>query len=202
MGALTKLHLAPGPETGPHAQSYKLDEVTDICVKLVRSIQLLKRTKGQVAARKCLKYEAQLKRHFPSLSRPEAVRLANIVVHASSLAFRHAMGISIVPWEGPRVRFREGARGALLDAEGTKLDWETSLELVVKDARLKEVSARQVHDLLVARGWRIQTTPKPLDLLRDRLDNHPRFRRKDIIGRARVVYRFLGPSSSSSKKST
>jgi len=191
----TKIRVPMTPETGHHAEQLKLDEVMDLCVKFVRSIQLLRQAKSQEAAKKCLRYERQLKRHFPSLTRSEAVRLANLVVHAGSLSFRHAMGMKVVlpqKIEMERVQSK-GPKTfwfVMKEGETEKTSLDDAMIQAAQEEKLGRFMVADIFDHLRQRGWMLDRR-LGLTHVRYALKRSPSFRQCSPKGAYRLFFRFL-----------
>ncbi len=185
--------------------THKADEVLEAAVKLVRAHQRQRRS-GDVPPKELAAHEARLRAHFPSISKTDAYRVANVLVDVGSLALRQALGLKVVlpekqevppmPAVAPRFKpspaFRiesGGARVALPD--GIEVQLGPALAVMLGDQRM--AVADVVADL-ETRGWQyVCRAESPRHSLLKYLDTSGLFRRVSCRGAATVAFRYVDP---------
>jgi len=160
------------------------DEVLDVAVKLVRAIQVYRRTEAKADLQLVLQHEKGMRLFFPSLCREETQRLANVLVHVGSLALRHALGLSVVvpgsqegiePLQG-LTRDKQGRQRNIRLEDGSLVPLEDALLRVFKEK--SRMTASDAFELMRDRGWTLLHEGKyPKSRLRDCMDKSARFRR-------------------------
>lgn len=190
----TRHYLAKPPKADVHAQRILLDDVVDICANLVKATHRLRRTKSQEHARECLKYEAKLRQHFPSITQTEAVRLANLVIHAASLSLRHLTGMKeVLPEDKALVEVVRAApsrivRCVRIGSETVSL--EQALVRIATEEGLTRVTPALLFKYMHERGW--ETNYRTLrEAIRKEMRDSPFFRQCSPKDAPRMTFRFV-----------
>jgi hypothetical protein len=176
---------------------HKADEVLEIAVKLVRMQQSYLYSQDRAMLKKARPLIAALRLHFPSLSRGEVLRLANVLVHIGSLALRHALGMAVV-LPGTKEHL-ESAIKISRDEQGRRLNvrLEDGTLITLEDALLRlfrehsRLTAIEVLSQMEERGWAYLFRGKnPSASVRECLRKCPLFREiEKRPGSRTVVFR-------------
>jgi hypothetical protein len=161
----------------------KSDEVLDIAVKLVRTLQVYRRTGDRADLKGLRPHEDAMRLHFPSLSRGEVHRLANVLVHIGSMALRHALGMKVVVPGSPEgleapPRITRDSQGRLLNIrleDGTLMALEDALLQLFKEH--PRMTASEAAEQMRSRGWtHLFAGKNSQSSIRDYMRKSPSFR--------------------------
>ena len=160
----------------------KSDEVLDIAVKLVRTLQGYRRSGDRADLKGLRPHEDAMRLHFPSLTRGEIHRLANVLVHIGSMALRHALGMKVIVPGSPEgleaaPRITRDSQGQLLNIrleDGTLVTLEDALLRLFKER--SRMTASEAKELMKDRGWTHLYAGKcPQGSIRDFMRKSPSF---------------------------